>query len=1444
MKKLFTFSGRTTKKLRKFVLHLTCIHFCILIVLLNGLLNTAHSQTNLPINIDFETPPLGSEPNKLISPYTDAVSGVTFTTVSANPTIGLVKNSEAYVCLAPSNDDQKFATGAPGLPETIGHPTSQEQIKATFPMPTGPVTISVDFQSMGKMPVRLRLYDAFGKQVTSVRAYTPVSDIRCSSFRPFTSSKTLTASGQDVAYAVMDLDSTAFEGVFPFVIDNFTVKAALRPIETTFGPPSRSNPSAFVADPVNTATGNYFLQRTDFSLAGRGMPVVFMRTYNSQDTSSGPFGHGWTYSYNISLSQTADSLITIRHTSGETEYYRQAANGTYTSLYPGIFSTLTKKPDLSYTLTETNQTRYHFASSGKLISIEDRNGNKLSFQYDMAGSLITISGSTGLMYHLDYDDSGHIKKVTDPISRSIHYFYDSNGDLISSIDPKGGETHYVYQEHRMTHIVDPRQNSLVENTYDSNGKVISQKNGRGFITNFAYGVPQENQTSITDPLGNTSIHEYDSQLRIVKEIDPYGFVFSVEYDSSNNRTAITDMNGNVSRLSYDQRGNVLSMTDPIGNQTFITYDSTNNPTSLTDPMGFMETLQYDEKGNLQRLLDPLGNVTEFENNDFGEAIKVKNARGFVNQLGYNEHGHVNKVTNALNKSITNTFDIIGRPLASTNQNGNTSTFEFDANNKPVKAENSLGYATSFNFDENGNLVRVINAKGNSVSYEYDEVDNLTKAVDALGHITQYTFDPNNNLSAVTDANGNKTTYSYDALNRLVSVTEPLGNKKSFTYDRANNITAVNNPDGKQISFTYDKHNQLVSITPEGEAKIAFEYDANGNRTRMVDQRGDTQYTYDALGQIKQVTYPGGKKVSYTYDVVGNPVLLTYPDGKTVKYQYDALNRLEQVTNWMSDVTRYEYDDADNVTGVHYPNSTSMAYQYDAAERLIKVSNKWQDKSLAEFTYKLDELGLRIQTEEIDTLSFRNRTVYYTYDAVSQLTKEEEKRPFGLINGTIYQYDPVGNRNRTTKYSSSSFGSQPEKEVNYIYNNNNQLLKAGNTVYEYDANGNRSKELIPGTKSIEYTYNFLNRITQIVKGGSVLVQYQYDGEQNKIEQTYSAADNIKTIRFVNDVISPLAVVLQQESETNGKLNISSNHVYGLDLIGEGYVTKDEEFNPFLFFHSDGLGSTVALTTEKGTPQGLFQYDAFGNTEKKLAYANNRFLYAGEELDPKTSLYYMRARWYDPKVGRFLTKDPLAGSSLNPLSFNAYTYALNNPVNFIDPSGELSIGGAIKSVGKGVAKGASAAYKGAKAAGSAVASTAASIAPDAGILAAKLGVTALTFAISPGTSSLGLLVGTAGWLTNPKLSDINIGWGAIEFSNNPAVRWMPGSRGAITIGGVILYKGTPTARQRANEYDHIWQARFFGDAYIPAHLAIGGTVGCFVAKIGGNAIRWSLKVTGIH
>ena len=274
---------------------------------------------------------------------------------------------------------------------------------------------------------------------------------------------------------------------------------------------------------------------------------------------------------------------------------------------------------------------------------------------------------------------------------------------------------------------------------------------------------------------------------------------------------------------------------------------------------------------------------------------------------------------------------------------------------------------------------------------------------------------------------------------------------------------------------------------------------------------------------------------------------------------------------------------------------------------------------------------------------------YSYDELHRLTTEEINDSV-LGNETIsYGYDAFGNR--LTKGGSGDI-------VTYSYNDNDELgMESGSghsLTYGYDDNGNAVSRG-DGTDAVAYGYDYDKRL---VSAGSV--GYAYDADGIRVS---SVSDGSVT-NYAVDRNRQYAQVLEEKGDAG-----SVSYVHGDDLISR---KQDGEVRYYVY---DGHGSVRHLTDADGTVTDSYIYDAFGNLRDHLGNSDNRYLYAGEQYDADAGLYYLRARYYDPGSGRFLTHDPYPGNPDEPVTLHRYLYGNANPVSYVDPSGEISTLGEI-------------------------------------------------------------------------------------------------------------------------------------------------------------------------
>ena len=556
---------------------------------------------------------------------------------------------------------------------------------------------------------------------------------------------------------------------------------------------------------------------------------------------------------------------------------------------------------------------------------------------------------------------------------------------------------------------------------------------------------------------------------------------------------------------------------------------------------------------------------------------------------------------------------------------------------------------------------------NQVQYAYDLNNQLRSVVQTASpnpqNATAYGYDSNGNLTALEDANTHTTQNGFDPLNQLQQETLPdKQNTQTRTYDAAGNLTSLKDYNGHTTTYTYDTMNRLTQRTPwdvltpanpTGEPAESFTYTATGKRATMTDASGTTTYGYDDHDRLATKATPQGT-LSYTYDPAGNVASMQSSNlnGVWVAYTYDSMNRLATVVDnnlhlpGGQNTTTYTYDPASNLATVTYPNGLQSTITYDTLNRVTGLSN-----AAASYTYTLDgTVGNRTGvTERLTTLPSA-RTVGWSYDGIYRLTNENiSADPNSKTGSVAYGLDPVGNRLTLSVSQGSNLpGIVPIQPNSITYNQDDQLSTEG-----YDANGNT---LVSGSRT--FTYDFANRLKSMTNG-STSATLIYDGDGNRVSKTVGAS----TTRYLVDNLNPTGWAQVVEELSNGL--VSRTYTYGTQRISQIRIVNGAGTPSFYGY--DGGGSVRTLTDGTGTVTDTFDYDAWGNTVNTTGSTPNVYLYRGEQEDPDLGLYYLRARYFSPVTGRFLSRDPKAGDPMDPSTLHRYLYAASDSVNRVDPSG---------------------------------------------------------------------------------------------------------------------------------------------------------------------------------
>ena len=979
------------------------------------------------------------------------------------------------------------------------------------------------------------------------------------------------------------------------------------------------------------------ITRYDYDTLGHLTVITDALSYMTQRTYddvgrmlSNTDGRGYTTAYAY---DAANRLTVVTDTLGYTTRYTYDPVGNRISVTDPA-SRVTHyaydEKDLLVRVTDTlgYTTTYTYDAVGNRTSVTDGNGHTTQYEYDALNRLRRIIDPLNHVTTYGYDANGNRTSVRDGLNHTTSYEYDALNRLVKVTDPLSHSTQYGYDMVGNRTVITDANSIATHYAYDGLNRLTTVADAAGGVVTYTYNAVG-NKLSMTDANGHTTHYVYDALNRLIGVTDTLGGVTSYTYDAEGNRTAITDANNHTTTFAYDAANRLISVTNALSHTTSYSYDAVGNRTSMTDANGHSTAYAYDALNRLVCTTDPLGNITTSTYDAVGNRIEVTDANGNMTSFGYDSVGRTISMTNALSQTTTYAYDAVGNRTSTTDANGHTTNHAYDALDRLVSTSDPLGNVTESAYDAVGNRIATTDANGNITRYEYDGLNRLVTVTEALSGTFVYTYDAAGNKTSMTDANGHLNTYAYDAVDRLVEVTDPLGHRTRYTYDAVGNRTSTLDPNGNTTTFSYDPLNRLVRVSyPDGA--VDYAYDGVGNRTAMTDTVGGGTYAYDSLNRLTSVLDPSGRRFTYGYDAVGNRISITYPDGKQATYAYDAADRLSAIIDWSGRVYTYSYDAVGNLTQLALPNATVSTYSYDGTNRLVELVNTSPvSGTLSSFQYELDHVGNRlVMTDTAGTTS-------YAYDCLHRLT--DVVYPDGEI--VSYTYDHVGNRTAMTSTVSGV--------VTYTYDAGDRLLAAGGTAFTWDDNGNM---LSQGPTS--FAYDASNRLTQVVSG-TTTVEYTYDGDGNRVRATTDGA----AVDYLYAIFSGLPQVLIESLAGN-----DTTYTFGLARL-----TMTAPDGTRSFYHSDGLGSMAGLSDDLGQSVASYAYDAFGAIRSQTGGRTNTFTFAGEQIDPTSGLLYLRARWYDPALGRFLTRDPVAGYDVSPATLNRYVYVRSNPVALADPSG---------------------------------------------------------------------------------------------------------------------------------------------------------------------------------
>jgi RHS repeat-associated protein len=844
--------------------------------------------------------------------------------------------------------------------------------------------------------------------------------------------------------------------------------------------------------------------------------------------------------------------------------------------------------------------------------LRDKHGLVRHFSAD--GLLTFLLDRHGNFVTFTYDNTSFLNEITDAAGRKTRFSKNAAGRIATMVDPAGRTFSFSYSNSGfLTRITSPAADAYVFQ-YDADGDM----------------------TAILDPRGNRQVSvTYDAQGRVSRHVEG-DETWTYAYSPDLRRTTKTDSASNRWEYLYNATGNITKITDPFNRVQTFEFDSLLNITRYTDELGRSTSYTYDARRNRTSERDANGNTMSMAYDpNFSYVSSVRGFRQQVTRASYDTRGDLTGIVTPAGHATTFTYDPKGHLVRVTDALGRNWTFDYDANGNVSKVTDPLGRATTVVFDVLGRVTSVTDPEARTTRFSYDLAGRVVRVDDPLSGATVTAYDASGNVTSVTSAKGGRTTFGYDPLNRMIRMTA-VAQSTTYTYDARGRLATKRDGKGQTIRYTYDTLDRLTEMSMPGDT-VRYTYDAVGNLLSATDTDSSVTFAYDALDRVVRAstgatTGRPATAIQYAYDEDGNRVSMIDPAGGVTGYAYDSMSQLASITDPAGSVYAFTYDALSRRTAVARPAGLSTSYTYDAAGQLTSLVHSGGPGTLS-LAYTYNGVGNRL------TMADNAGTHAYTYDALDRLTIATHPN----ASRETFAYDAVGNR--TSSHISPS----------YTYNAaTNRLTADSKYDYVYDDNGNVTERIERGTtRRMRYGYDAENRLIQVISPDNSIFQYRYDALGRRIAK---AVGNAAT-EYVYD---GMAIVAEYNNST-----VSARYTAGPVIDEMLSVTRGTATS---YFQTDALGS-VRRAVNSTTAVSTYTYDSFGRATESGRVSPFRF--QGREFDDESGLYYFRARHYDPEVGRFISEDPIGLEG----GINLYTFVENNPLNFIDPSGEIPLIGIV-------------------------------------------------------------------------------------------------------------------------------------------------------------------------
>jgi len=967
--------------------------------------------------------------------------------------------------------------------------------------------------------------------------------------------------------------------------------------------------------------------------------------YGNLTSATSPLGKTTTTTYDPVYHAYPVRVSNVLGHSAETVYYGINETPPQDLVGFGLFG------QVKYTKDANNQKAYNIydklGRTVKAIQGEDSEAYPTqSYEYQLSSYPVMISQRTKnnlapaeyLTGYSFYDGLGRLIEAKSPAEPDPDT--GASRQIVSGIvkfDQRGQvkEKYLPYYVSESAGFVTPTyQTPHATFNYDSLGRLVQSINPDSTSSSADYS---DWVKTVTDENSNYKTEYYDAYGRIYKvQEHNQGAAYSTEYeyDVLGNLIKVADNQGNISRIWYDSFGRKIKMDDPDMGIWLYTYDRVGNLTSQTDSKAQVLEFEYDALNRLTRK----ANATNSANTTLAT---------YYYDSGPNAIGRLNKIADQ-SGSTEFFYDALGREIKSTKSVSGSGAYSVEREYDPLDRLKSLKYpdAEIVTYTYNPQGIEKIEGNGVYVSnVDYSPTGQILKIQYGNGTETNYTYDPDTLrlTNLLTDSPSGKVqdlTYQFDSVGNITQLNDYVNTAtQTFLYDDLDRLTQATGSYGS-FGYSYDSignmtHKEGVSLTygragrlPHAVTQFGntiIDYDANGNMIK----KGDSELSYDIENRLVEVGGEGGGGgTTASLDITLSPGwnFLSIPvipaDNRISSVLSSITGKYGQISKYIPETKKFEH---------HIGNSKFD--QFDSFDYGQGYQIYITDASDVSLTVS----GTIPQSESVQ-LKLGYNLIFCP--KTSEVPVEEALLPLqiGVDYSKIYHY------------------------------NKDQML-----FEKYDSSSHEFSQLKPGESYYLYC---LNDVTWSPQGPQVVrTEFVYDGDGGRVKKTTGTS----ATTYIGS--------LYEITHSSGQSVSTAKHIFaGSNRIAAITSNTEGVTNEASYYHSDHLGSSNVITNSEGNSVGLTEFTPYGSTFKQEGSYDPRHKFTGKELDASTGLYFYGARYYDAELGRFISADTIVQAPYDPQSLNRYTYCRNNPLIYIDPSGNSfwdAVGDFFSNIGKTIA-----------------------------------------------------------------------------------------------------------------------------------------------------------------